>query len=76
MATTRDRIAFLLWVLIVIPGFTSLSSAKDSGPAVGSVAPEIGPCQWLQKEKDRSTKIAELRGMVVLIHTFAVGCFP
>lgn len=52
------------------------ASAKETGPTVGAGAPEIGPCSWFQKDKDNPAAIAELRGKVVLVHTFAVGCVP
>ena len=48
----------------------------DSGPAIGEIAPEIGEYQWLQKDPRLPTKIAKLRGHVVLVHTFACGCDP
>ena len=62
--------AFLLLALI------APLSAKDAGPDVGTAAPEIGPCQWFQREAKVPAEIAKLRGKVVVIHMFAVGCFP
>ncbi len=44
------------------------------GPQVGEVAPEPELKDWLQKPEGFSGKLADLRGKVVLLHTFAWNC--
>jgi hypothetical protein len=41
---------------------------------VGSFAPEFGSYPWLQRDKDHPANIHQLKGKVVLIHTFAYLC--
>ncbi len=75
MRTKSSLIAFfLLWIFLV--SFSSAALSKESGPPIGSLAPELKDCRWLQLHKTNPVKIHELGGKVVLIHTFAFGCDP
>ena len=78
IAAKRIRSELLSQIIVpfLLLGLASTAIAGEAGPPVGSVAPEIGPCQWLQRDQKHPTEIAGLRGQVVLIHMFAVGCVP
>jgi len=65
----------MIWSFLFV-ALACPAGAKESGPAIGSVAPPIGPCQWFKKEHARTPDVGQFRGQVVLIHTFAVGCAP
>lgn len=78
MATRSDGNPFLVIMLatVLLSILSPSAAAEDRCPEPGSIAPEIGPCRWLQKDKDHPTEIGKLRGEVVLVHTFAYGCDP
>lgn len=70
------RILAGMIVTVIMGCFATAAWAGDKGPAVGSLAPELGKRNWLQKEKKVPREISELRGKVVLVQTFAYYCDP
>ncbi len=78
MKVIRQRTGYRGWIILPFLFFllTCPITAKDAGPPIGSAAPAIGPCKWFQKDNPQPCEVGKLRGRVVLIHTFAVGCAP
>ena len=50
------------------------SLAEGKGPQVGQVAPELGLRGWIRREGAPGVTLAELRGRVVILHSFAWNC--
>ena len=76
MPVKKALFVFLPFVLtsIFIPWPAAAAPPGEEGPVVGSFAPELASYSWLQKEDKHPAKIDQLRGKVVLIHTFAYLC--
>ncbi len=62
----------LVVVLATLAPFTT----SGQGPQVGRVAPEPGLRGFLQAKGAPACTLAELRGRVVVLHTFAWNCSP
>lgn len=65
--------AFLLLSLGALAGAVSPASLQKDGPQRGGQAPEHGLRSWIQTT-DEPRELSQLRGRVVIVHTFAWNC--
>ena len=67
-----------LAALSLLPLFPCAASAQESDPLpppeVGQIAPPLGSVQWRHLPDGKVPKLAELRGQVVVVHTWVWYC--
>ena len=78
MMTKNDQHPFPLTFIAtsLLLSFSLQAWAKETGPKVGSFAPELGKYHWHQIDKKVPLEISKLHGKVTLIHIFAYHCDP
>jgi hypothetical protein len=71
---TRTPLFLFCVAALILQSAPASPAGPDSGPAVGAIAPEHGLSDWLQKADGAPPKLSDLRGQVVILHTFAWNC--
>ena len=77
--SVKAACSFFLYSTVIMAFLFHLSPSalsRETGPAVGTFAPELNPAHWLQKHENHPTAMGQLAGKVVLVHTFAYHCDP